>query len=229
MHHLRLVIGCGLIAIAAVGCVNNDTTVYILNAEAPEMDTCTFSGTPGTSLGVGLLDLRGSGYLFAAVVKNGSILSTTDPNLHFAQIQGADVTLKAAYSTKSQAIAAALQAAGKDQTTEAVSGGIGAAQTGAIAFDIIHSDQVDIIRGADSDGESIIAHISLFGSIDGGTFRAQPFDFPVQFCTAGCLDNFLGACPQTPMNKGNACNRFQDLPIDCCGTPPNLVCPATPM
>ncbi|MGE0867510.1 MAG: hypothetical protein AB7P03_03030 [Kofleriaceae bacterium] len=77
---------------------------------------------------------------------------------------------------------------------------------------------------------TVITKSVVFGTLGDGEVTSQQFTFPVTICN-NCLINIIGSCP-LPMgsmvtNTGNACNPYQDQPVDCCTTTQGEVrCPA---
>jgi hypothetical protein len=70
--------------------------------------------------------------------------------------------------------------------------------------------------------------IRSFGRTTTQDIESDPFDYPVAVC-AGCLVANVQPCPYSaaPKNTGNPCNVAQDIPVDCCITGSDLVCPPT--
>jgi len=87
-------------------------------------------------------------------------------------------------------------------------------QSGATASDRLHAE--------------VVAEVNVYGSLGGDTVKALPFQYAVTVCN-DCVVNNVGMCPATgTVRMGNACNYYQDLPVDCCTEPTSgaLTCPA---
>jgi hypothetical protein len=172
------------------------------------------------------------GYIFAGLIENQTKASMTDGTLHTMYVQGADVELQAASTTASQSLITALAAANATKRTQRFSGAIKAGGLAGIPFPIIGSDQVDTIGanlGANQDVQ-VIAHITVFGTMDGGDVVTPPYDFPITVCK-GCLWKDLGSCTAltaASMKTGGPCNEIADGNLECCDGTTGLVCPATP-
>jgi len=78
---------------------------------------------------------------------------------------------------------------------------------------------------------TIVAHVTVFGEMDGGSVESRQFDYPIQACD-GCLVRNVGACDSLASDyqaeQGFQCyGYFQDALIDCCtDTNGGEVCPA---
>jgi hypothetical protein len=68
--------------------------------------------------------------------------------------------------------------------------------------------------------------VRAFGSTTSQTLESDPFVYPLAVCS-GCLVANVQPCPYTvtPANTGNPCNVAQDVPVDCCISGSDLVCP----
>lgn len=74
----------------------------------------------------------------------------------------------------------------------------------------------------------IMATVVVYGDMAGAEVTSNPFRYPVTICN-DCVANVLGACPlpmDTVIREGNACNAYQDDPVDCCLQGTEVVCPA---
>jgi hypothetical protein len=72
---------------------------------------------------------------------------------------------------------------------------------------------------------------TVTGTLAGGAVTSQPFVYPITLCN-DCVVMNAGTCGMLPaglvVRPGDACNYFQDGPVDCCmttGTPSRLQCP----
>jgi hypothetical protein len=230
-----------LVAVLSGACTADSTTVYILQNQVIGAG-CTVSGDiHAVGLSEGRLDVTeplpgfvsaNPGYTFGPVVVNAAVTSTTMPTLHIVFLQGADVELRSGPSTRSQDIINSLAAANDTKRTVRFSAAITAGGSTGVPYDIIDGEQTQRIGGLIGESESVqlIAHTSVFGTIDGGDIVSAPFDYPVSVCK-GCLWDVIGPCSAIPMgatiSKGGPCNLLQDVGLTCCTDPNmNLVCPA---
>lgn len=108
------------------------------------------------------------------------------------------------------------------------------------AFEAIPAALLDAIataKGTASFRTELIVKATVFGEMAGDEVTSNEFQFPVTVCS-DCVVNVLVdannvalACPvmMETLNKGNACNVFQDGLVDCCTRSGALVCPAPVM
>lgn len=75
----------------------------------------------------------------------------------------------------------------------------------------------------------LVATARVYGELGGEEIESVPFVYPVTVCT-DCVGPSLGTCPLpngTVVRPGNACNPYQDGPVDCCLDASGAkVCPA---
>jgi hypothetical protein len=230
-----------LVAALSGACVADNTTIYILQNQVIGAN-CTVSGDiHAVGLTEGRLDVTepvpgfgfpNPGYTFGPVVVNSAVAPTTMPNLHIVFLNGGDVELRAGPSTRSQDIINSLVAANDNKRTVRFSASVTPGGSAGVPYDIIDGEQTQRINGLIGETESIqlIAHTTVFGTIDGGDIVSAPFDYPVTVCK-GCLWGSLGPCSAIPkgtaISKGGPCNPIQDVGLTCCADPTdNLICPA---
>jgi hypothetical protein len=227
--------------ILTAGCTDTTESVFILRNQIIAAD-CTAPGGGGGVTGrtAGTLDvtnplpgsqLANPGYIFAPAVVNGTSSVAGNPNLHTVFLQGANVELKSNGSQQSAAVIAALTGRGLVKRTQRFSATIQAGGTAGVPYPLIDADQTDALGDVLDGGQvaQVIAHTTVFGTIDGSSITSDPFDYPIEVCK-GCRVIELGACADltmgTMIHTGGNCNILQDGLLDCCTKNGAEVCPA---
>jgi hypothetical protein len=229
-------------AILCAGCTDTTYGVFILRNQVIGAD-CTVPAGNGTDYrGFGRLDvtnpipgtsLENIGYVFAPAVVNGAMPNSAMPNVHTLFMGGADVELRSDGSAQSNALIGALAARPErlNKRKQVFSGAIAAGATAGVGYPIIDAEQASAIADVIDTGQDVqvIAHTTIFGTVDGSSITSDPFDFPVAVCK-GCLVEELGPCAglttSTTIHKGGQCNLLQDSLLSCCTTATGQTCPA---
>jgi hypothetical protein len=231
----------GLMAVLCVaGCTDTNYQIFILRNQVIQ-DGCIIPAGDGTVyVSSGRLDVtspvpggnfENPGYLFSPALQNGATLSQSLPNAHTFFMGGADVELRGTGSMDSQILVAALRARNLNARTQLFSGSIEPEGKVGVAFPIIDEEQTAAIGDFLGTGDlsSVVAHMTIFGQMDGTKITSDPFDYPVEVCK-GCLIEPLGNCADlssmTTIHKGSPCGGLQDALLSCCTQDTRLVCPA---
>lgn len=223
---------------ASAGCVNDqsDSPVLILYNKAPG-DMCTITGADtGVGIARGFIDAQSwGGYIFTPIVKNfAATTSAVSMEQRLAFLQGADVRLTLDENVFSAADRSAFESAGLTSFSMGFSGVVDPdGGTASLAFEIIPAEllaEMRTILAVGSQRTGVQASIDLFGTMAGGEFQSQTFQYWVDVCN-GCTMNNLGSCADlngTVYNQGGTCNPLQDTSIvDCCTDDAGgTICPA---
>jgi len=218
-------------AAVLASCTDSNTTVYILRNQVLTSGCLIPNGSGTDFVGFGELDVTepipgtnfaNPGYILAAAVQNGTTSNATLPNAHIFYAMGADVELRSNGSSASEALVTALSVRDLANRTQHFAASIPPGSTAGVGFPIIDLEQTEALNQI-LGGQivQIIARSKMFGTIDGNSITADPYDFPVTVCL-GCLVNDLGLCSSlsktATFSSGGECNKIQDSVLDCCTT-----------
>jgi len=238
MRRITLV-SCLSLAVLASACTDAGRPLVIIQNQVPEAG-CVVPGSANNDYrGIGFVDVNSpGGYLFFPLVQNVATGARNDISRHVVSLRGADVSLEFQEGVLGATIPENIS---RDlKLTHLTSGTVGPdGDTTGLAFVIITQSMLKSIRDdlqvLETDGTNfftIIATVTVFGEMDGGTVESEEFVYPVQVCD-GCLKQNLGACEALPAGfvaaQGFECTGLlQDRPVDCCTTAGGLeLCPAT--
>lgn len=230
--------------LAFAGCVadSGGEGFVILNNTAVTGDTCTLTGTAGQAFVSHGQIYSGSpaGYLLTPLIQS-SITATTGQELQRTiMFEGANVELSVEALTIQHADGSFAMPTppALDGTTGKFrvlfSGSLPPGGTANVAFEIVPVATMQAIMTAagaasgDSVSAEVRAVVKPYGTMGGSRVDGSPFTYPVTVCN-DCVVVDHGACPYMGTARpGNACNPFQDGPVDCCEDPSaGLICPAT--
>jgi hypothetical protein len=114
------------------------------------------------------------------------------------------------------------------------SGSLPPGGTANFAFEVVPVSAMRTIMAAagagpdDSVNAEVTAKVTADGTMGGDRVDSSPFTYPITVCN-DCVLVEHGACADFmgTVRTGNACNPFQDGPVDCCTDDTGaLVCPA---
>lgn len=223
-----------MITAATAGCVadHSDSPVLILYNKVPGEDCTITSDDSGVGYARGSIDAQSStGYLFTPLIKNyGQTTSAVSMEQRLAFLQGADIRLGLDETVFPQDARQAW--AGDDLLNFSMgfsavvdpNGG-----TTGMAFEIIPAPLLVGMRDyLGPEPTSVQVSIDLFGTMGGGDFHSQTFNYWVDVCN-GCTINDLGSCEEvgSVYNTGGLCSPMQDTNVvDCCTSASGRICPA---
>jgi hypothetical protein len=210
-----------LFAGGAVGCVDNDASLSILQMEAvTEASGCTAtagsmmdlsSGTFDVSLGNGL-----QGYIGFPVVRNNEVSrmpSADSPELNSIQIIGANVSL----SFIDPAAASKVKASDTKFFWSAAGGRVDPGGLAPMQIEVVPESVIKELNVAKGSVVTVLAKIQPVGLQTSDRIVGGPIHFPVDICN-GCLVNVVGDCP-LPMGTvivDSGCIPSQDVAPTCC-------------
>jgi hypothetical protein len=228
--------------LAFAGCVadSGGEGFVILNNTAVGTD-CAFTGDTGQAFIAHGQIFSGSptGYLLTPLFES-AITATADNQLQRTiMFSGANVELTVAALTIHHADGSTVSAmppelTGTDGKFRVLfSGSLPPGGSTNVAFEVLPVSAINTIMQAagagsgDSVNAEVKAVVKADGTMGGDRVDAAPFTYPITVCN-DCVVVDRGACPLTSMTvrTGNACNPFQDGPVDCCEEAGGgLVCP----
>jgi hypothetical protein len=225
----------------ATGCAANsgDEGFLILNNSAPPIGMCTFSGDltqPYIPAGF-LSTVSSSGYILNPLLESRITALTGQEVQRSLTIMGARVDLKVVSATVTSATGAITNVTTNlpselTHFQQLVSATLAPSGSANVTFEMVPWAVIpNLTSGAaigatDRFHATIDATVTMYAEMGGSEVDASAFHFPVTVCN-DCLVNVIGACPIAAVNKGNACNPFQDFTVDCCtNAAGGLVCPA---
>jgi hypothetical protein len=227
-------------ASAFAGCLasSGDEGFVVLNASAAGSASCSFTGDPAQPfIARGAIDAYSPiGYQLFPLMKSRVSALVGEETQKTIELHGGRVDLSIASATVTDAqghlsnVTITLDP-GVSHFKQLVAGSLTPLGSANVDIEIIPSAALAQIASQITTTPSIqivvLASLVMYGDLGGGEVDALPFKFPVSIA-AGSAVNVLGTCPKTAVNKGNACNPFQDGIIDCCtdATTNKLVCPA---
>lgn len=225
------------------GCVadSGGEGFLILNNTAPPVGMCLLTGAVGQPfISHGEIStLSPSGYLFTPLIQSKLSANSATDTTKTLMFDGANIeltvealTIQHADGTFSKPTPTPLT--GTDGKFQALfSGSLFPGGTANVSFEIIPVSTIGaIVQGAgiaatDHMSAEVKAIIKPFGTMGGDRIDGSPFQYPVTVCN-DCVVVDHGACPVTgTIRLGNACQPFQDAPVDCCESTAGLVCPGT--
>lgn len=232
--------------LAVTGCVadSGGEGFVIVNNTAVTGTDCALSGIPGQPFVPHGQIFSGSpgGYLLTPLMQS-QITATMDQELQRTiMFEGANISLTIEAITVQHPDGsfdrptAPTLAAADGQFQALFSGSLPPGGTANVSFEVIPVASLAAITAA-SGGNVQTDHINVevsalvkpFGTMGGSRVDGGPFKYPVTVCN-DCVVNDLGACPiMGTIRTGNACNPFQDGPVDCCESGTSLICPAPAM
>ncbi len=222
---------CLSLVVFSSACTDGGSVLVILQNQVPD-GNCTISGSPGNlfrSRGVMDVNSRG-GYLFTPVVQNVAIGDRSDPSEHLVTIQGGDIEVVFPEGfTGTEGIP-------DTKFTTLFSGAISPdGSTTAFGFEVLTGNFLEGVKATGNlaaDGSNfvtLVAKVSVYGEMDGGTVQSEEFNYPIDVCD-GCLITDLGDCSALPagfVGESFAClGHIQDAFHTCCTIGGNLLCPA---
>jgi hypothetical protein len=231
----------GLVALICVaGCTDTNYSIYIIRNQVIGDDCVIPAGDSMEYVAFGRLDVTdpipgsqfvNTGYLFSPALQNGATMSRTMASAHTFFMGGADVELRSTGSMDSSTLISALSARNLAARTQLFAGSIPAEGKAGVGFPVIDAEQTAAIGDFLGTGDitEVVAHVTVFGDMDGTKVTSSPFDYPVSVCK-GCLVEQLGPCASlsssTTIHKGSPCGGLQDGLLSCCSTDTGLMCPA---
>jgi len=227
---------------AALGaCVadNGDEGIFITKNVKPEAG-CTFMSSPTSAfISHGQLSVFSPfGYQLHPQMKSRITAVAGQEDLRTVITRGARIDLEIVDPALETAMggAAALQAMGITKFEISFTAPI--SPNGGItdgAFEVITRRFLDeLVRASGANNlatpfqTEIIANVVVYGDLAGAEVTSNPFRYPVTICN-DCVTNVIAACPlpeETVIRTGDACNPYQDEPVDCCLQGDSVVCPA---
>jgi hypothetical protein len=221
---------------------NGGEGFIILNNTAPPAGMCLLTGAlgqPFISHGE-ISTLSPSGYLFTPLIQSKLATVNMSDTTKTILFNGANIeltveamTIQHADGTFTKPTPPTLE--GTDGKFQALfSGSLTPGGTANVSFEIIPVStiaaivQAAAIAPTDKMSAEVKAIIKPFGTAGGDRIDGTQFQYPVTVCN-DCIVDDHGACPLTgTVRLGNACQPFQDEPVDCCrDSSNNLICPGT--
>jgi hypothetical protein len=229
--------------LAFAGCVadSGGEGFVILNNTAVTGDSCSLTGATGQPfLAHGQINTASpSGYLLTPLLQSAITDDTGNTLQRTIQLSGANIELTVEAITITHADGSITNGTPPALTgTEGkfrvlFSGSLPPNGTANVAFEVVPVQTMRTIiesAGAGS-GDSVNAEVKAVvkpdGTMGGDRVDGSPFTYPISVCN-DCVIVDRGACPfMGTVRTGNACNPFQDGPVDCCeDATAGLVCPA---
>ena len=239
---LRLTTLTAVLALTACADTGDEGMIVLNNTAIA--DTCTLMGTASQPfISHGQIYARSPvGYYLTPLVQSRvTMTQSTDISQRTILLTGANVSLEVkavsiehadgSFSTGTASLGSGAQ------FSALFSGSLPPAGTANVGFEVIPVPTLRSILTTSGAGTTdklsaeVLATVTMLGTLGGDKVSASPFQFPISVCT-GCVVVDNGACPMMIMSprNGNACNVFQDGPVDCChDASNNLVCPGTTM
>lgn len=212
---------CVSLAVLSPACTDGGSVLVILQNQVPD-GNCTISGSPGNLFrSRGIIDVNSPrGYLFTPVIQNVAIGVRDDPSEHLVTIQGGDVEVVFPEGfSGTEGIPDTL-------FTTLFSGSINPdGGTTAFGFEVLTRNFLQGVKGTgnlDGSGSNfvtLVAKISVYGEMDGGSVQSEEFSYPIDVCDSCLIDDF-GPCDPTPdgyTGVSFAClGHIQDTLHQCC-------------
>jgi hypothetical protein len=228
------------LAIAGCEADSGGEGFVILNNTAVTGDMCSLTGVAGQAfISHGQIN-SGSpvGYVLTPFMQSAITAETGQELQRTIMFSGANVELTVeaitvTHSDGSSTIVPPPTLMGTEGKFQSLfSGSLAPQGTANVAFEVLPVTTMHTIMATagagsgDSVNAEVKATVKAFGTMGGSRVDATPFVYPITVCN-NCVVNDLGACPvMGTIRKGNACNPFQDGPVDCCEGGAGLVCPA---
>jgi hypothetical protein len=207
-----------LCSAGAVGCVDGDVSLSIVQMEAVTAPTCVASGTEGIQRSRGLLDVMyGVPYVGVPLVRNNLLARTMGVEYNSIQVVGADVDLQVPDS-----LAAAVADSASQRFLHfyypASAGRIDPTGLGPMFVNLLDGGLAqklyDTAKGAQV---TVVAKIRPVGKTSSEQIVGGAFYFPIDLCN-DCIRPSQGPCPLpkgTPVNP-DGCFPTQDDVATCC-------------
>ena len=234
-------------AVALGACVasNGDEGIFVTKNVAPG-DGCTFTSDVAEQfLAHGSLDLYSpTPYKFHPQMQSRITATAGNEDQRTILLRGARIDLELADKALfSSTELASFKSTGLTHFQSLFSAPL--PPNGGIAdasFDLIPAGLTAAIAAKVGDATmafrtEVIAKVVVYGDMSGNEVTSQEFQFPVTVCNDCVVHVLKDAATGTPLTcpvvagtvvaPGNACNVYQDDPVDCCTMGTSLVCPAT--
>lgn len=220
MRRITLV-SCLCLAVVSSACTDAGAVLIILQNQVPD-DGCTISGGAGTLFrSRGIIDVNSpGGYLFTPVVQNVAVGNRDDPSEHLVMVQGGDVEILFPEGfSGTENIPDTL-------FTTPFSGPISPdGSTTSFGFEVLTRNFLQGVKGtgnldvSGSNFVTLIAKVSIYGQMDGGTVQSEEFSYPIDVCDSCLIDDF-GPCEPTPDGYTGVSfpclGHIQDVLHQCC-------------
>lgn len=228
--------------LAFAGCVadSGGEGFVILNNTAVPSDSCAFTGDPTQAFIAHGQIFSGSpaGYLLTPLFESAITNDTTSELQRTIMFSGANIELTVEALTITHADGSTTNATPPTlEGTEGkfrvlFSGSLPPGGSANVAFEVLPVPTMHTIMQSSgaAAGESVNAEVKALvkpdGTMGGDRVDGAPFTYPITVCN-DCVVVDRGACPLSSgtIRTGNACNPFQDGPVDCCEDGGTLVCP----
>jgi hypothetical protein len=230
--------------LAFTGCVadSGGEGFVILNNTAVPADSCTLTGDSSQAFLAHGQIFSGStaGYLLTPLLQSAISSQTGNDLQRTIMLSGANVELSVValtitHSDGSVDTPAPPELTGTDAKFRVLfSGSLPPGGSANVAFEVLPVTALHaIMNGAAAGAEDrvnaeVTAKVTADGTLGGDRIDSAPFTYPITVCN-DCVVVDQGACADFmgTARTGNACNPFQDGPIDCCTDDTGaLVCPA---
>jgi hypothetical protein len=222
---MLLAVPAALFALGAPGCVDNNVSLFIQQAQVRDPGTdCSAAADPDSAYWmVGIMDTALTGEYSAALLVGNQLKARGDsdtlrPESNRVQLYEADVEL---FDSGGGTVSA---------FTMPISGFVEVSGSTAPAYGLAFVTLIDAGTGAALAGQqtTLIARVKIYGETLGGLeVETGYWDYPIEICS-GCLGCI---CPTSPdAEYTETCNPGQNTSIDCrlvaCwGTTDNCGCP----
>jgi hypothetical protein len=230
--------------LAFTGCVadSGGEGFVILNNTAVSGESCALTGDASQAfLAHGQINSSSpNGYLLTPLFES-AISATSGMDLQRTiLLAGANIELSVVAMTVTHADGSTTNPplptlTGTDQKFRVLfSGSLPPGGTANFAFEVLPVSTMHTIMAAsgagsgDSVNAEVTAKVTADGTMGGDRVDSSPFTYPITVCNdcvlvdRGPCADFMGTA-----RTGNACNPFQDGPVDCCTDDAGaLVCPA---
>jgi hypothetical protein len=218
-----------------VGCADDagDGALRVMRNTAVG-DTCTVeSSLTGLGRSLGTIEVNSpADYLLTPVIQNfASSASGKLISQRTAFLEGARIDLS---FDKPDLFTAAelenLEATGVTKFSSPFSAAV-APDNGVsgVGFSIVPVELLKILAPKLGPAGSAVVNVRLkvFGKMGGGEVESETYFYPVTVCDGCVTGKFFFTCGAkgVTVRKGNACNPFQDGPVDCCTQNGALICP----
>ncbi|MEZ4362856.1 MAG: hypothetical protein R3B48_21875 [Kofleriaceae bacterium] len=221
------------------GCADNtgDGSLRVIRNQVIEGESCVVSSTlTTTGRSGGAIEVTSPvDYVLTPVVQN---FATSSGGKLTAQrtafLEGARIDLSFAKADLfTDAELAELTTAGLTKFASPFSAAVSPdGGSSGVGFSVVPAELLTRMRAKLATVGSTVVNVRLtvYGSMGGGDVESEPFFYPVTVCdhnVAPCVIGSTFTCGATGVDvrKGNACNPFQDGPVDCCTSAGTLYCP----
>jgi hypothetical protein len=199
-----------LLAACSTGCVDNNTTIFIRQVQALDVDnSCSVTNDPGaTTLLGGVLDTALAGRYDAALLIGNQLVARGNPDT--MRTETARVQLYEADTEVFDSSGGTISS-----FTMPVSGFIDAPSGNDPAYGVAYTTLIEPGTAASLTAveETVVARIKVYG-ITLGDIEVETgyWDFPIQVCN-GCIACICPASPEDDIVE--TCNAGQNTAIDC--------------